>query len=467
MSEICELSATQLVANIKNKTLSSVEIAQAFTRKIEQINPLINAIHQVDNERILDQALKADKAISAGNTSGKLYGLPVTIKDALEVKGFTCSKGFPGFLNGPSTFNATVVQRLINEGAIVLGITNVPELLLSYESDNLIYGRTNNPHDVKRTPGGSSGGEAAIIASGGSPAGIGTDAGGSIRQPAHYSGICGHKPTQGLVPSTGKIPTDATGLPSQILCVGPMARHVEDLTLLMQIIAGVDSHDPYSMPVPFGNPDTVDIKNLRIAYFYDNGSANASEDTVKVISDVIRMLKSEVSSIHEAYPEPIRNIYQLHWETFMLGGDGGALLKKLYARFNQKEVSPLAQQFLQRAEQCHFSALELRQHFIAIDQFRYDMMHFMDDYDVILSPVAATPARVHGETPSHLEDFNYVTVHNLTGWPATVVPCGKSTEGLPVGIQIAARPWQDHVCLALAKKIQTLTGVFPVVDIIK
>jgi amidase len=462
MESIYELSASRLAIEIALKKISAVEVAQAFIDRIHLVNPKLNAIHQVNPEQLLMDAKQLDKASVSGNPLGKLHGVPISIKDACHVKGFKCSKGFRGFLNNPSTYDATVVNRLKTEGALILGITNVPELLLSYETDNLIYGRTNNPYDMTKTPGGSSGGEAAIIAAGGSMAGIGSDAGGSIRQPAHYSGICAHKPTQGFVPMTGGIPVDGAGIVSQIVSLGPMARHVEDLSLIMDIITGADGYDPHAAPIKFISPDNVDIKKLRVAYFYGNEKTYPSEETIKTMDSVINILKKEVAVIQEAYPEPIKDIYKLHWETFMLGGDGGQSLLNLYNTFSITEISSLAHQFIKSAKNCIFSTAELRARLLDVEKFRYKMMQFVQNYDVIISPVAATPARAHGETHANIHDFSYVIVHNLTGWPATVVPCGKSKEGLPIGIQIAAKPWHDHVCLALSKKLQRIIGVFDI-----
>jgi amidase len=463
--QVYEMSATKLVEKIRYHALSATEVAQGFIDRIRDVNPLINALQQFDPGRILKEAREADDVIKSSKKLGRLHGLPITVKDACHVKGFKCSKGFPGFIKTSSTYDATVVARLKDAGAIILGITNTPELLLSYETDNLIYGRTNNPYDLRKTPGGSSGGEAALISAGGSPVGIGSDAGGSIRQPAHYSGICGHKPTQGLVPSTGSVPVDGAGIITQVLSMGPMSRCAEDLSLLMRVMSGYDRKDPHSVPVLFGDSESVNIHKLRVAYFYDNGDTLACDETVKVINSVIDALASEVQSIKKTYPKPLKNIYRLHWETFMLGGDRGESLKQLYKRFGQQNISKLAQEFIVRAEGCHFSMEEFRQRFSEVEQFRFQMMLFMENYDLILSPVSATPARFHGETHKNIADFSYTIVHNLTGWPATVVPCGLSKDGLPIGIQIASTPWNDHVCLAVAEKVQQIFGVLPIPEI--
>jgi len=421
---------------------------------------------QYDQEHILSLAAAADIMVSSNIDLPLLHGLPFTIKDAFHADGFFCSKGSPGLYGEMSKFDATFLARLKAAGALMLGITNTPELLLSYETDNLIYGRSNNPYDLSRTPGGSSGGEAAIIASGGSPVGIANDAGGSIRQPAHYCGICGHKPTHGMVPLTGLFPGNGAGIGTRLLSIGPMARHVEDLILLMSVISGTDHIDSYCSPVSFGNVNEIKLKNLRVAWFFENPAGGfPCEDTVKSIEQILRLLKNDVYSLNHHFPDDLKNVYRLHLETFMFGGNGGETVKQLFAKLNQTHISPLAQQFLKLADKCRFSVSDLRERFIELEHFRYNMMRFMQDYDVIISPVTATPARHHGETFANLNDVSYVIAHNLTGWPATVVPCGYSRDGLPIGVQIAARPWHDHVGLAVALKIQQYAGVFAIPEI--
>jgi amidase len=460
MIKLTELSATEIIRQIQAKKITVSQVTEAFIARINEVNSSINAIHQFDQQRILLEAERADKELQLGKHIGRLYGLPITIKDALHVKGFKASKGFPGFLAAASTQDATVVDRLRAEGVIILGMTNVPELLLSYETDNSIYGRTNNPYDLSRTPGGSSGGEAALIATGGSVVGIGTDAGGSVRQPAHYCGIAAHKPTQWLVPFTGNFPFNGAGLPTQLATIAPMARHVEDLILLMDIISGADQIDSHVPPVQFGNPGGVNLKSLRAAYFYGGRAVSPCHDTIQVLNKVVKILTSKVASIVESLPKPFDHVFRLHTETFFYGGDGSIGLKQLYKNTNNK-ISPLAQKFINLSEKCQFSLTELRQRLIEVEQFRYEMMNFMSHYDVLISPVSATPAKQHGTTYNNIQDFTYVTIHNLTGWPATVIPCGLSQDGLPIGIQIAAKPWDDHICLALAKELQHILGSFP------
>ncbi len=407
---------------------------------------------------------EADQAILMGKPLGKLHGLPITIKDTCEISGFSVGKGYPYFLKS-ATKDSTIVSRLKAEGAIILGITNVPELLFAYETDNRTQGRTNNPYDLARTPGGSSGGEAALLAVGGSPLGMGSDAGGSIRQPAHYCGICAHKPTQGLLPVAGDIPFDgAAGLVSSVLTMGPMGRYVEDLVLAMEVISGVDMLDPYAPPIKFKRSALpLNLSALKIAYYSENSAAPPSAETERTVMKAVQALAAEGAEVSHDFPKLLDETYRLHWETFMLGGDKGIGLKELFKKFKDEKLTPLLREVIIEAEKCSFTLTELRQRLVEVEQFRYEMLKWMDvnDYDIVISPVASTPARYHGETFKHIRDFDYVRAHNLTGWPATVVPISYATNGLPIAVQIAAKPWHDHLSLAVAQVLQNKLGVFP------
>lgn len=465
MKEIYSLSAREIIRKIQTREISAKKVAEAFIARILEVNPKINALHQFNPARIINEAEKADTAVLEGKPLGRLHGLPITIKDTCLIAGFKVGKGYPPFFKDVKT-DATAIRRLKEAGAIILGISNVPELLLAYEIDNRTNGRTNNPYDLSRTPGGSSGGEAAIIATGGSVVGIGSDAGGSIRQPTHYCGICAHKPTQGLVPFTGNIPSDGeAGLITSILTMGPMSRYIEDLSLIMEVISGSDNLDPHTPPVKFTSPNTVNINKLRIAYYSENPDAAPSVETIDAIKIVVDFLQLNVASIKHDFPKPLENIYRLHWETFVLAGDKGKGLKSLFEDSKDYETTPLLKKFLSQAEKCEFTLTEFRQRLVEVEQFRYELMRWMENYDVVISPVASTPARRHGETFDHIYDFNYVRTHNLSLWPATVVPVAFSKDGMPIGVQIAGKPWHDHMCLAIAHAIQKKCGVFPIPEI--
>ena len=241
--------ATEMARLIRERKLSPVELLDAHLARIEKLNPKLNAIVDIAADQAREEAQRAESLAARGEFLGPFHGVPITIKSSIEVAGMLCETGSP--LNEgyrPKT-DAVLVRRLKDAGAIVLGTTNCPEFLMAYETDNALHGRTNSPWALDRTPGGSSGGEAAAIASGMSAAGIGSDSGGSVREPAHFSGICALKPTPGRIPGTGHVP-GCVGPFDRLGAVGPMTRTIADLKQMFAITAGYDAGDPVSAPVP-------------------------------------------------------------------------------------------------------------------------------------------------------------------------------------------------------------------------
>ena len=440
MKEIYYMSAVEIVNNIKAKVISCVEVMQEHLKQINKVNPIINALEQILPEDVaLKYALLADQAIIKGDYIGKLHGLPVTIKDAFMVKGFITSCGNHGlykYNKNKHYEDATVVKRLKKEGAIILGMSNVPEMLICPESDNLIYGQTKNPYDLSRTSGGSSGGEAAIIASGGSPLGIGSDGGGSIRVPAHFSGIAGLKPSQFLVPNTGNGFGNALGILSYFVANGPMARYIDDLILSLPIIAGPDNCDPHVMPISLKHPNNVQLKKLRIAFYTDDGSSAPTKEIQETVKNAACALKKYVAIIEENCPKPLKKTWPLVWETVFLGGDQGKEYEEMLSKFGKHKLSLRFQEFLQLTKNCKFSVTELRSRLKEMDQFRFDMLNFFQNYDVIICPVVATPAKLHGLALKEIKDLTYTMSYNLVGCPGVVVRCGTSVEGLPIGVPV-------------------------------
>src|SRR5213594_798733 len=270
MDDLTFLSAVQIAEQIRKKKISPVELVQAHLRKIEKLNPVLNAFVQIDGEGALRQARQAEAAVNRGANLGPLHGVPISIKSSIEVAGFRCEAGTKLRQGTVASQDAPLVSRLRDAGAIILGTTNTPELLMAWETDNLLYGRTNNPWDLTRTPGGSSGAESAAIAAGLSAGGVGSDGGGSIREPAHFTGICGLKPTPGRIPSTGHFPK--SGGPFALLgVVGPMARTVADLKLLFEAMAGPDDGDPCSAPVSLREIGEKELGAVGVGFFEDDG----------------------------------------------------------------------------------------------------------------------------------------------------------------------------------------------------
>lgn len=462
-----KLSASEILEKIRSKKISVVEVATAFINRIKEVNPSLNAIHQFDPERILAEARQKDQDIAEGKKLGKLHGLPISLKDAFYTPGFRGAKGcIHLFKTSPTDKAAVAVKRVLDEGAIILGITNVPEFCAAVETDNALNGRTNNPYDLARTPGGSSGGEAALIAAGGSPVGIGSDAWGSIREPAAYCGITGIKPTKGLVSTTGNIPNDGGGLHSYLLSFGPMARHAEDLELILSVIAGPDEGDPLTVPVPLQSSQCVDITKLRVIYFLDNGVIMPDADTLKNISAAIEQLKPHVADVMMvSTPECFKDTARLVYETCILGGDHGEVFLNPLENLKEPKFSPLFERYVREMKASSFSTAELRLRIMQMHQYKQAFLKLMTNADILLCPTTATPARLHGTTRDHVEDYTYLMISNLTGAPAASVNCGFSVDGLPIGLQIIAKPWQDHVVLAFAKTAQKILGIPEVVDV--
>lgn len=459
MPNIFFLSATQLLELIKSQQISCEEVMRIHLERIQIINPVLNALVQrIDPKECLELARLKDRQIAQNLPLGKMHGLPIVIKDALLVKGLFCASGCKGLYKEKSLQDATIVSRLKEEGAIVLGLANVPELCRGGESNNPLYGQTKNPYDLLRTPGGSSGGVSAIVAAGGVSFGIGSDGGGSIRQPCHNTGIVGLKPTRGLVPITGSIGGDALGIFQPFVYYGPMARSVEDLFLGLSIISGLDGHDPNVAPVAISNPSDVVLKNLRIAYFTDDGVSTPTLEIQNIVKNAALSMKEDVLLVEENRPRCLGKTLKLLWEGIFLGGDRGKGFKKFLKLLGIENPEFELKEFVHQAEQVEFSVTDMRYRLVEMDSYRLEMLAFMEKYDLLITPAMPTPALPHGIGLKAISDFSYLMPFNITGWPAVVVRCGTSSEGLPIGVQVVAKPWCDHVALAVAKKLEEHFG---------
>ena len=278
MDDLIYESAAKIADSIKKKEVSSLEVVSAYLDRIDSINSSLNSVVQICSERAINEAKLADKAIEEGNTIGPLHGVPFTLKDSLDAEGIISSAGTQGRSSFIPEKDATVTSRLRKAGGILLGKTNTPEFTLAAETDNLVYGRSNNPYNTKKMPGGSSGGSAATVAAGGSPLDIGSDTRGSIRLPAHFCGIAGIKPNSGRIPRTGHIVDYSMGALESLTQNGPMSRYVEDLVLTLPIISGPDWIDPAIVDMPLRDPKQIDIKDLKIAFYADNKIHTPSDD---------------------------------------------------------------------------------------------------------------------------------------------------------------------------------------------
>jgi Asp-tRNA(Asn)/Glu-tRNA(Gln) amidotransferase A subunit family amidase len=454
---------------IRNRKLSPVELVQAHLDRIEKVNPDINAYVQVDSERALAAARRAEKAVAEHKALGPLHGVPLSIKSAIEVAGMLCESGTKLRAGCVATTDAPLVSRLRNAGAIVIGMTNTPELLMAWETDNLLYGRTNNPWDLSRTAGGSSGGEAAAIASGCSAGGVGSDGGGSIRVPAHFCGICGLKPTPGRIPATGHFPQSA-GPFALLGVVGPMARTVGDLKLLFEIMQGPDVGDPSAAPVQvrwpqFSNTRVTSDVHVRRADkprigFFDEGPTPVTPETRDAVNQAAQILRAAGFEVEPFRPDGLDKARQLWWKFF--GVAGGMLLGPM-TKDRESELSPILKEFngWVAAEPSH-TAQSLLDTWIERDLLRMQIFEQMQKFPVLLCPVAAVPAFHHGERRwqidgkqvEYLDAWSYCEWFNLLGMPAATVPISRTAEGLPIGVQIAAQPWEEELVLSIAEILE-------------
>jgi amidase len=458
MTDLCHLPAHELVRLMSSGAVSCRDVIEAHLARIDAVNPALNAlVESADPEACLAAADDADARAARGHPPGKAHGLPVVVKDVIRVAGLACSGGSPA-LRAVASADATAVSRLRAEGAIVLGLTNVPEMGRGGESNNNLYGRTNNPYDLSRTPGGSSGGSAALVAAGGAALSLGSDGGGSIRQPCHNTGIAGLKPTHGRIPRTGSVFGDALGVFGPFNCYGPLARTVADLYLGLSIMSGPDLQDPHAVPAPLGHPDEVELASLRVATYLDDGISPPSDDVAAVVEAATHAMTEVAAAVAHNTPDCVGRTMELLWESVFLGGDRGRGFEEDLRAIGATDPSEELGEFLRQAREVDFSLSEARSRLVAIDEYRIEMLTFMADYDVIICPAMPTAAKPHHHGLIEINDFSHMMVHNLTGWPAVVVRCGTSNEGLPIGVQVIARPWQDVTALAVAGHLENVFG---------
>ncbi|MGI9319619.1 MAG: amidase [bacterium] len=450
-------SATHLANAIRQGQLTSREVVEASLARVEEINPVINAAVQVVSDRALSEAEQLDQLACAGRFQGPLHGVPISIKDSLDTEGIVTTGGTLGRKNFVPHRDAPVVKRLRDAGAVLIAKTNTPELTLGGETENLIYGRTNNPYDIMRSPGGSSGGSAAMVAVGGAALELGSDTGGSIREPAHLCGVAGIKPTTGRTPRTGHIVPYGTGVLDSLTQIGPIARYVEDLELGLRIICGPDGQDPGVVPVPLLNSETVELSNIRIAYYTDNGVVPLDSEVERVVEQAVATLKPEVLSIEHAPMPGMPRMTELLSE--LRRAATGAAASRLLERYGTVQPGPDLERYFKKSD-LSINATVKTSLLESIDEQRSQALMFMQNFDAIICPPSHVLARLHGQAAEDsYEHWSYITLQNLLGWPGSVVRAGTSADGiLPIGVQIVAAPWREDITLALAKRIETLLG---------
>jgi fatty acid amide hydrolase len=497
-------SATELAASIARGEVSAVEAVEAHIARIERVNPAINAVvvERYDDARA--EARAADARRARGEPLGPLHGVPITIKESLDLAGTPSTYGLTARANTRAERDSVYVARLRTAGAIILGKTNVSQLLLYIESDNPVYGRTNNPWNRARTSGGSSGGQAAVIVTGGSPLGLGTDLGGSLRVPASFCGIASMKPTAGRTQDDASI-APPLGQRAVVSQAGPLARTVDDVALALRLING-GSAPEVEPPMPLGDPAAVDVAKLRVAYYTDDGTLAVAPAVRRAVIEAAGMLAGRGAQVVEWQPPDVGAALQIFYG--VLSADGGrgaaevmrgskkdpriatllrlagaprpvsAALRGVLQALGQRNTAEVLRAFGHRDALHYWRLVEAQM------DYRRRFLRALDEddggpFDVIICPACALPAFLHGGSADLLAGGGYATLYNVLGYPAGVVPvtrvqpgeestrersvdrmeraarkAERGSAGLPVGVQVVARPWREHVALAAMRAIQ-------------
>jgi len=449
----------QIAEGIRSKEFSPVEIVIAHFDRIGTCEPMLNAFAHVDREAAV-QSFAAESSLMRGAPVGPLHGVPLTVKSCIDVAGWRCPAGSVLRMGYFPKTDAPLVARLRAAGAILLGNTNTPEFLMAYETDNLTHGKTSNPWNLAYSAGGSSGGEAAAIASGCSAGGIGSDGGGSIRVPAHFCGICGLKPTPGRIPSTGHFPPGA-GAFSWIGVVGPMARTIADVRLLFEVMAGPDPGDALSAPVLLRTYREAEQQGMRIGILESDALGVATPETRATVEGVAKSLSERGFTIEPFRLDKLDRALELWW--FFFGPVIGNLFQQSIVG-QEQQISPMLREYLGCANSGGPITLD---EFIKAcaerDLFRAEILRQMKDTPILLSPVSTGPAFRHGEGnylpgTGYRDTMRFSQWLNLTGFPGASVPIGHSQDGLPIGVQVIGRPFEDELVLAVAEAIEQARG---------
>ena len=462
MNDPIQLSATRMAEGVRNGEWSPLDLVEAHLERIEQLNPRLNAFTHVDADGAREAARTSAARVAGGGQAGRLEGVPVSIKSSIAVRGFPWECGSIIRQGIHAETDAPLVRRLKEAGAIVLGNTNTPEFLMAWETNNKLHGHTDNPWDLERTPGGSSGGESAAIAARMSAGGIGSDGGGSIRVPAHFTGICGLKPTPGRVPATGHFPVPA-GPFAAMGVVGPMARTVADTQLLFEVIAGPDDGDPYSAPVPMRRIHPDAAKKLKVGCFEDDGRTPVTTETRIAIRRAAAALEQQGFRVEAFRPDNLEEIRQLWWNLF---GRAGRTVLEPMIDGRAADLSPTFTQFMEYTRESDPLTLdEFMRTLLVRDALRQHLFEQMREFPILLCPAAAVQAFRHGEREwridrkqvPYLDAWSYTEWFNLTGNPAMTVPI-EIANNLPIGVQIVGRCWEEEAVLAVAAQLEEAIG---------
>ena len=452
----------ETLAKFRRKEISPLELIAAHLNRIQQIQPQLNPFVHIDAESARARARDSESRIARGDKPRPLEGIPVTVKSCLDVAGWPCPAGSLLRKDYIPVTNATLVSRLEDAGAILLGNTNTPEFLMAYETDNRLSGKTSNPWNPAYSAGGSSGGEAAAIASGCSMGGVGSDGGGSIRTPAHFCGICGLKPTPGRIPSTGHYPPGG-GAFAWIGVVGPLARTVADLRALFAVMSGPDPGDALSAPVPIREITASDLRGLRIGVLENLELGRPTPETLSALRRATQLLCDLNHRVEPLKLEKLDQALDLWWFFF------GPVIADLFRQSTSGKESQLSPMFLSYLEATQAEPKVTLESFqkacVDRDLVRASLLRQLREVPILLSAVSMAPAFKHGagnyrsgDPHNYRDTMRFSQWLNLAGFPGLPLPMGQSAEGLPINIQLIGRPHEEELLLAVAERLEEARG---------
>ncbi len=458
--------ASQLLQMLRSRQVSAAEMVSAFIERIESLNHQVKSVVTLVEERAAEESDEADRRLSGREDIRPLEGLPITIKDSIETKGVRSTDGMKILEHHVPTEDAPTVARLRAAGAIVIAKTNIPEMAMDYDCDNPLFGPTNNPWHVGRVPGGSSGGEAASLASGMCALGLGSDYRGSIRVPSHFCGVVGLKPTWGSIPMTGHLPPGIGAMPpvAHMGTIGPMARYVDDLTQAYNILRGPHPSTPYTVPTLEAHPEKVNLKKTACAFFTDVESAAPVAAEIRAATERAARALSKIGVPVEQKTPPIKEAERI-WMDYAMA-DGGQLLKEMMA--GREHMSRERLRLGLMASKESKSAADFFRTSIERDTLRVQLQQFMERYPIIVGPPFCITAFEHGAMNVDIDGkmFDLFAAGWPTAWvncaglPAAVVPAGQDRDGLPIGVQVVGRAFDEETVLAFAKALEQELGGF-------
>jgi len=477
MDDVVFRPAVALAKALRAGELGSRELLEQYISRVERLNPKVNAVVAVDLERARRRADEADAARKRGSLLGPLHGLPMTIKDSLETEGLCTTCGVPELAKHVPSRDATAVARLRAAGAVVFGKTNAPTWAMDVQTYNPVYGTTNNPWDTTRSPGGSSGGAAAAVAAGLTALEMGSDIGGSIRNPSHYCGVYGHKPSYGIVPGRGHLPPPpGTLADTDIGVVGPIARSAEDLALALEVVAGPDEDQAVGWRLALPPPRRGALRDYRVAAWLDDPACPVDDAVRGRLEAVVEALVKAGVRVEEARPVDFAEAYRDYLRLLLpvtTAGAPDAVIAALAEHATQlaPDADDMQARVARFATQRHrdwLAANEKRQH------HRARWAAFFRDHDVLLCPASPVTAiehdhegdvftrtmQVNGMTRPYADQVAWAGVIGMAYLPATVAPAGRSPAGLPVGVQIVGPYLEDRTTLDFARRLAEVAGGF-------